>query len=70
MSLNRWYYITKIRKGKHKEEGTMKKSELARIQAEHMNSVNSEVNIERMTKVLVKGMTTEELKKAINNWNK
>jgi len=44
----------------------MTKKEMARKVAEHMNKINSNVNIERQTIILMKGMTTNELKKLMN----
>lgn len=48
----------------------MTKKDLARKQAEHMKSVNGNVDVERMITVLMKHMTTHELEKAVENWNK
>lgn len=47
----------------------MTKRELARKQAEHMNSINPNVNIERMTEVLATKMTKHELE-VVNGLNK
>lgn len=43
----------------------MTKKEMAQKVAEHMNSINKNVDIERTTAVLVKGMATNELKKLV-----
>ncbi len=50
---------------KVKGEQKMTKKEMAKKVAEHMNSINKNVDIERMTAVLTKGMTTNELKKLV-----
>lgn len=39
----------------------MTKKEMARAIAENMNKVNGNVNIERQTAVLLKGMTSHEI---------
>ena len=44
----------------------MTKRELAAIRAYQMKQTNKDVDIERTIKVLVKGMTANELQKAIN----
>lgn len=46
----------------------MTKKELAKAVATEMNKINSNVNIERMTKVLLKGMTTHELECAYRGY--
>lgn len=46
----------------------MTKKEMAKKVAEHMNSINKNVDIERMTAVLTKGMTTNELKKLVERY--
>ena len=48
----------------------MTKRETARKIAEHMNRINKEVNIERQTKILIAGMTTAELRKALNSYER
>ena len=58
-------------KGKHqkqKEDKEMTKMELARKQAQHIAEATGDQNIERIAKVLYKGMTTRELEKAIAHW--
>ena len=48
----------------------MTKRELARKQAEHMATIKKGIDIEKLTRALENGMTTRQLEKAINNWNK
>ena len=43
----------------------MTKKELARKVAENMKEIRTDINVERMTKVLMNGMTTHELKMAL-----
>ena len=48
----------------------MTKKELARKQAEHMAEIRKGLDVDRTTENLYKNMTTRELEKAIENWNK
>lgn len=48
----------------------MAKMELARKQAQHMAEIRTGLNIEQTAKLLSKSMTTNELKKAIAQWEK
>lgn len=48
----------------------MTKKETAKMIAEHMNAINNNVNIERMTKVLVNKMTTKELNATLKNYER
>ena len=57
-------------RGKHKRKGDkdMTKKEIAKAIATQMNKINSNVSIERMTKVLAKSMTTSELESALRGY--
>lgn len=48
----------------------MTKKEIAKAIATEMNRINSNVNIERMTKVLMKNMTTSELESALRGYTR
>ena len=48
----------------------MTKKEIARAISEHMNKINNDVDIERMTNVLIDKMTTKELNAALRNYEK
>ena len=43
---------------------------IAQVIAKHMNKINNDVNIDRMTKVLMSGMTTRELNAILKNYEK
>jgi hypothetical protein len=64
------YYIQEVRESTKKGAKDMTKMELARKQAQHIAEATGDQNIERIAKVLYKGMTINELKKAIANWSK
>lgn len=59
-------------KGTHQRKGDkdMTKKEIAKAIATEMNRINSNVNIERMTKVLMKNMTTSELESALRGYTR
>ena len=48
----------------------MTKKEIAQAVATEMNKINSNIDIERITKVLMKGMTTHELEAALRGYTK
>ena len=56
-------------KGTHQRKGDkdMTKKELAKELATEMNRINNNINIERMIKVLMKGMTTSEIESALRH---
>ena len=56
-------------KGTHQRKGEqdMTKKELAKALATEMNRINNNINIERMIKVLMKGMTTNEIESALRH---
>lgn len=64
------YCIQEVRESTKKGAKDMTKMELARKQAQHIAEATGDQNIERIAKVLYKGMTINELKKAIANWSK
>ena len=48
----------------------MTKREIAKAVATEMHKVNTNVNIPRMTEVLMKGMTAHELQKALDHYTR